>query len=110
MLAAAETTHSKGFGHFAIVGSADDSRETAVYSSYGYGTFGYGWGNAYGTGTATTIEKPKTVLTNEMFPGGKPADAPPTCSTRPTSSTRSDRRSTPARVLKPEGPWQRTAT
>jgi hypothetical protein len=73
MLTAAETTHQHGFGHFAIIGEADDSRSDLLATNYG----GYGYGDFYSVGGASELISPKTRLTIEMYPGGKPADAPP---------------------------------
>jgi hypothetical protein len=68
MLAAAELTYDKGYGHFAIVGDEDAGRRDSGFatSCTMYGCYG----NAY------AIEKPKDILTIEMFAGPKPADAP----------------------------------
>ena len=76
MLAAAETTHQRGFGHFAVIDETDASRTDLVFSSYSALNYGSGDATGYSVGGASGVVFPKTRLTIEMFPGAKPADAP----------------------------------
>ncbi len=60
MLRAAELTIDKGYGHFAILNTTDDSTDNTLYT--GFLTF-------------TQVHFPKERLEIEMFPGGKPMNA-----------------------------------